>query len=264
MNAARKFAGYCTALAYGAVMRRGILKHLRSGMALPVVVHALSAEELARLFEYLAKNGVINRLELSFDDGWKSVKSCVKVLETYGVKAKVFIAPGETMRGNVWTDEAAQLGIEGDVWRRWYALDETCRRERLDKAREPGRKVVRNLLDEDEVKELSKHPLITIENHTWSHLSAPHRPVCEVLDEVRRAQETLTRWTGRSPQFLAWPFGRGTDELDRAVRDMGLIGVYTRQGYEMPYCRNMAIEGVTHNENVGRILGAWPRVGCTL
>jgi len=48
------------------------------------------------------------------------------------------------------------------------------------------------------------------------------------------------------------------------VKDLGLTPVYTRQGYDAPCCRNMAIEGVSFQENLGRVLGAWPKVGETL
>ena len=94
--------------------------------------------------------------------------------------------------------------------------------------------------------------------------AAPHRSVDEVVAEVVRAQETLTEWTGRKPEWVAWPFGRGNAELDARMKELKLDTVYTRQGYEIGPCRNMAIEGVSFQENLGRVLGAWPKVGETV
>ncbi len=115
---------------------------------------------------------------------------------------------------------------------------------------------------------MAKHPLVRIGNHTWSHLSCPHRPVEEVLDEVDRAQATLTEWCGYAPTDFAYPFGRGTPELDAEIRKRGMTPHYTRQGLvtkeTLGAARNMVYEGMSLAENLGRILMAWPKVGETL
>ena len=261
----RKVIGWLVAVAYAMIgSRRRVVRRLRSGEVLPVVVHAIPAWQLEKILSWLRAHGVLDRLWLTFDDGWTVVKDYVPVLEKYGVKAKLFIAPGQTLRGNVWTDEATQLGIPAIEWRSWYPLEEAERNRRLDAGSNCRMQVVRHLMTQEEVKVVSAHPLIEIGNHTRSHLSATHRPVSEVVDEVRSTQKTLTEWTGRAPEWLAWPFGRGTMELDCKMKELGLKTVYTRQGYEIPYCRNMALESMSFQENLGRVLGAWPKVGETL
>ena len=126
----------------------------------------------------------------------------------------------------------------------------------------------RKLLTEEEVREVAKHPLVRIGNHTWSHLSCPHRPMTEVLAEVDRAQATLTEWCGSAPTDFAYPFGRGTVELDKEIRKRGMVPHYTRQGLvtkeTLGAARNMVYEGMSLAENLGRILMAWPKVGVTL
>lgn len=261
---ARRLIGWLVAMAYSAGgARRSVLRRLCAGASLPVVVHALSAPKLEALLCWLHRHGVIDRLWLSFDDGWATVADCIPVLEKFNVPTKIFIAPGQTLRGNVWTDEARQLGIPDPTWREWYPLPESERNKKLSFFSAQSTCSAR-LLKKEEIVALSSHPLISVENHTWSHLSATHRPVEEVVDEVTRAQKTLTEWTGRAPEWLAWPFGRGTPELDARMAELGLRTVYTRQGYEIGQCRNMAIEGVSFQENLGRILAAWPKVGETL
>lgn len=263
---ARRVIGWMTGVAFAAGgARRAAVRRLRAGARLPVVVHALPAPELDAILAWLRRNGVLDSLWLSFDDGWYTFRDCIPVLEKFNVRAKLFIAPGQTLRGNVWTDEARQLGVPDAESRSWYPLDESARSRRLDDAANCGKEqVVRRLLTPDEVKAVAAHPLIDVENHTWSHLSAPHRPIDEVVSEIVRAQETLSEWAGRSPEWLAWPFGRGTPALDAHVAALGLRPVYTRKGFDIGPCRNMAIEGVSFQENLGRVLGAWPRVGETL
>lgn len=260
----RKFIGWLVAIAYALTgARRRVVRRLKAGDKLPVVIHALSAEQLDRILAWLKAHGVLDSLWLTFDDAWTTLKESVPVLEKYNVPAKVFVAPSQTLRGNVWTEEATQLGISASTWRSWYSLSESERNAKLDQASTRSTCSTR-LLNKDEVVEISRHPLISIENHTYSHLSATHRPVEEVLAEVVLAQATLTAWTGRESEWLAWPFGRGSEELDDGVVALGLKTVYTRQGYEIGPCRNMALEDVSFQENLGRILGAWPKVGETL
>ena len=99
-------------------------------------------------------------------------------------------------------------------------------------------------------------------------MSCPHRPLGEVLDEVDRAQATLTDWCGYAPTDFAYPFGRGTEELDKEIRKRGMTPHYTRQGLvtkeTLGAARNMVYEGMSLAENLGRILMAWPKVGETL
>jgi len=261
----RKLIGWLVAVAYALLgARRRVVRRLKAGGKLPVVVHALPAEQLERILAWLKRNDVLDSLYLTFDDGWATLKDSMPVLEKYNVSAKVFIAPGETLRGNVWTEEANQRGIPASTWRSWYSLSEHDRNAKLSQHLVPHSPFPVTLLSKDEVIELSRHPLISIENHTWSHLSAPHRPMDEVVAEVVKTQETLTEWTGRKPEWLAWPFGRGTPELDSKMESLGLKTVYTRQGYEIGPCRNMALADMSFQENLGRVLGAWPKVGETL
>lgn len=261
----RKTIGWCVAVAYAlAGARRRVVRRLEAGAMLPVVVHALPAWQLDKILGWLKRRGVLDRLWLTFDDAWTTLGESVAVLEKYNVRAKVFVAPGQTLRGNVWTQEAHRLGVPAAIWRGWYVLSETGRCNELSARAAKSPTPRRTLLTKDEIIGISNHPLIDIENHTWSHLSAPHRPVEEVVAEAVHAQETLAEWTGRKPEWLAWPFGRGTPELDAKMAQLGLKTLYTRKGYEIGQCRNMALEDVSFQENLGRILGAWPNVGETL
>ena len=263
--AIRRAIGWLVAMACALTgARRRVVRRLRSGGRLPVVVHALPAQQLDRILAWLKAHGVLDSLWLTFDDAWTTLKDCLPILEKYNVPAKVFVAPGQTLRGNVWTEEANRLGVPANVWRSWYSLSESERNAKLSQLTVPRSPLPVTLLAKDEIVKLSKHPLISIENHTWSHLSAPHRPLEEVVAEAMKTQETLEGWTGRKPEWLAWPFGRGTPELDAKMSGLGLKTVYTRQGYDIGPCRNMALADVGFQENLGRILGAWPKVGETL
>ena len=279
----RRQVGWCVARAYAlAGARLRALSRCRvPGVVLPVVFHDSSAAEVADVlaalkgwgFRFVSTDDVLSgRADdggcawVSFDDGWRETTEAVAALERFEAPASVFIAPGETARGWVWTDNLWNM-LPDPEWHQWYALPAQERYARVDAAW-AGRAHPRRLLDEAGVRELAAHPLVTVENHFWTHPSAPQRPEAEVLDELDRAQRTLTEWTGRAPRLAAYPFGRGTPSLDAALRARGLVPVYTRQGLvtaeTFGASRNMALAGMTRAENLGRILQAWPKVGVTL
>ena len=285
----RKMIGWGVAQAYrlAGARRRAVDRVRKPGVILPVVFHAAKAEEVRAILGWLGRAGVLEQVWLSFDDGWREFKDTVRVLEEFEKPATLFVAPGETMRGDVWTDgltvaERQRLyGVSEEE--RYKCLRFDVRGSRFDVAGlkfdvDGGVKLQTSnfkrqtsnvkLLTSTEIREVAKHPLVRIGNHTWSHLSCPHRPVEEVLDEVDRAQATLTEWCGYAPTDFAYPFGRGTPELDAEIRKRGMTPHYTRQGLvtkeTLGAARNMVYEGMSLAENLGRILTAWPRVGETL
>ena len=257
----RKRIGWCLAQVYRFTgdRRRAVAVVRKPGVILPIVIHAAKAEEVRAILGWLKKAGALNRVWLSFDDGWREFKDTIKVLEEFEKQATLFVAPGETQRGNIWTN-----GISVEMRQVLYGVGATERYERLKGFQTSNVK----LLSPDEIREVANHPLVRIGNHTWSHLSCPHRPVAEVLDEVDRAQTTLMEWCGYAPTDFAYPFGRGTAELDAEIRKRGMIPHYTRQGFvtkeTLGAARNMVYEGMSLAENLGRILTAWPKVGVTL
>lgn len=265
----RKTIGWGVALAY-AWKRRSVLRKVREGWMLPIVFHAAKADEVRAILAWLKRAGMLERVWLSFDDGWREFKDTVKVLEEFEKPATLFVAPGETMRGDVWTN-----GLTVEERQKLYGECEESRYNEIALLNDCGLCGARSLpvggcalLTDEEVREVAKHPLVRIGNHTWSHLSCTHRPLEEVLDEVDRAQMALTEWCGYAPTDFAYPFGRGTEELDREIRKRGMVPHYTRQGLvtkdTLGEARNMVYEGMSLEENLGRVLMAWPKVGVTL
>ena len=65
----RKGIGWIVAVAYALFgARRRVVRRLRAGGRLPVVVHALPAGQLDRILAWLKVHGVLDSLWLTFDD----------------------------------------------------------------------------------------------------------------------------------------------------------------------------------------------------
>lgn len=257
----RRTIGWGVGLLYRLIgARRRAIATLRTpGLLLPIVIHAATPAEVHALLAWLARTNLLPQVRLTFDDGWLTFPDIVPVLEHFHMPATLFIAPGEVLRGRIWT-----AGTTLPQRQALYPLDATARDAQLRAWKLP---TTRLLMDEATVRDIARHPLITLGNHTWSHLSCTHRPHAEVLAEVQRAQDCLTQWAGTPPRDFAYPFGRGTPALDAALRARGLRPHYTRQGFvteaTLGAARNMVYEGMTLSENLGRILMAWPTVGVT-
>ena len=260
----RKLIGWGVAQAYRFARRRAVARVRQPGVILPIVFHAAKSEEVRKILGWLKAKECLNQCWLSFDDGWREFGETVKVLEEFQKPATLFIAPGEILRGDIWTH-----GLSVKERKRLYGVDEKSRYNEIALLKDCGPLGQRTLplLSMEEIKEIARHPLVRIGNHTWSHLSCTHRPVAEVLDEIDRAQATLTEWCGYTPTEFAYPFGRGSEKLDEEIKKRGLRPHYTRQGLvtesTLGTSRNMVYEGMSLAENLGRILMAWPKVGVT-
>ena len=257
----RREIGWLVAKSYVVSGRRAsICRRCREErLVVPVLFHCPSPARLDAILGELAGLVGADAIELSFDDGRREARDCVPVLEKYGVPAVFFISPGEILRGYNWAESpvARQCGFA-----RLCRLSAEERDAELAAAGIEGPSG--GLLSVDDVRSMARHPLVEFGNHTWSHMSCSSRPVEEVLGEIERAQVQIEEWTGRCPSKFSYPFGHDSEELDRAIRSRGLVPYSLRPGLAPRRgdgrFRNMANEGMSIAENVGRLLTAWPDV----
>lgn len=197
---------------------------------------------------------------LTFDDGWAGFSDKIlPLLERYNAKATIFVPTHESANGYLWSDKAKIAGGHEKVVE-LYSKPFQEREKMLASVSKCD--VKRFLMSRDELIALSRHPLITLENHTWSHLSCFHRPVHEVVDEAEKAQKELFEWTGRRPLFMCYPYGHYANGCDETLKEIGLIGVHSDNGIgiikEVGKYRNMFRDDMSKVETIGRALNAWP------
>ena len=138
----RKTIGWFVAQAFrlAGARRRAVACATAPGVILPIVIHAAKAEEVRAILAWLKRGGVLDHVWLSFDDGWREFKDTVKVLEEFEKPATLFVAPGETMRGDVWTD-----GLSVPERQRLYQLDEQSRYNEIALLNDCGPRGARSL-----------------------------------------------------------------------------------------------------------------------
>ena len=272
----RKGIGWCVAQGFRMLgaRARALRRYDAPGTVLSLCAHDPTPEVLsgvlrwlkAQGFAFLSADDVLSGATgagrhawLSFDDGWKGFRACLPILEAEHVPATLFIAPGEIQRGFLWSNALMPFCTMREI-RAYYRIPAE---ERTQKVRElVGATQERTLLSEEEVKTLAKHPLITLGNHSLSHLSCSDRPLEEVVREIREAQAILTQWAdGRAPRLFGYPFGHWTAQTDHAVRELGLIPVKLFPGVDRVETfgtyRNMIYDTMSLAENTCRVLKAW-------
>ncbi len=274
----RNLFGWFVAIGYALIgaRRRALCKYDRPQTVLSIVTHHPSAKALENLLCYLTRNGFsfVSSDELlemqtalkpwrpriawfTFDDGSANFeRDYLPILEKYHVPVSLFISPEETRHGVAWSE-----GLSFAERHQMFSLP-THERYLICDKKIKTTSSVRPLASEDALMRLAQHPLVTLENHTMTHLSCAMRPIEEVLKEVDEAQEILTQWTGRAPRWMAYPFGHYTPEIDAALRARGLTPVTIDPGITtlatLGRTRNMFYDRTTTAENIARILGAWP------
>lgn len=257
--------------------KRKLKEYDNKNTVLSLVGHDPTPEELEKILQWLIDHGftfvstdqLLNKnlpkgrkAWLTFDDGWTSFKSFLPIFAKLRVPVTLFVAPHETERGQIWTN-SIMSAVSMERIRGIYKMP-LCEREKivdeiLAKIGNP-----RKLLTKEELVELAKSEWVTLENHTWSHLSCSHRPVADVVEEIKKANEILQEWTGRKCRLVCFPFGQYREGSYNAVLEMGLHPVTCEAGLmtidKVGEYRNMFRENVSFSENICRCLNSWLKV----
>lgn len=275
----RKLTGWCVAqwFVLSGALKRKLNEYDNETMVLSIVGHDPMPEELEKILKWVINHGFTfvstdqlldknlpkgRKAWLTFDDGWTSFKSFLPIFEELRVPVTLFIAPHETERGQIWTN-SIMSAVSMERIREIYKMS-LCEREKvtdkiLAKIGNP-----RKLLTKDELIELAKSEWVTLENHTWSHMSCSHRPAEEVIEELKKTNMELKAWTGRMCRLACFPFGQYREGAYKAAIELGLKPVTCEAGTmtvdNVGAYRNMFRENVTFAENICRIMNAWIKV----
>jgi peptidoglycan/xylan/chitin deacetylase (PgdA/CDA1 family) len=219
--------------------------------------------DLAKHAEILSLAALLDRLAgarpagpivaVTFDDGYKSIRTIVEpVFTELGVPFTAFVC-GEVLRGGLppWYERVELLVRRfGPAWaaKHWAlgataegalmaALKETPKSvvlrgleaAELDAAIDP-RALCDRFMNKADVIAVAKNPLATLGTHTYSHPILAHLTPSEQQAEIQRGLGVLRDVCGRSVEFFAYPNGKPEDfdaGVVQALRDAGLRAALT-------------------------------------
>ncbi len=76
-------------------------------------------------------------------------------------------------------------------------------------------------LSRDELREISKHPLVTIGAHGLNHLHFNRLSREEARYELVESRRMLEEYTGNKVELMAWPYGECNEELEELSDEAG-------------------------------------------
>ncbi len=110
----------------------------------------------------------------------------------------------------------------------------------------------------EDVAALAKLDFVEIENHSWNHPNTMnHFSDAAVIEQVRRAEESIVAATGRTPQFFRFPAGNYSESGLKAVEELGYKVLHWRWATGDPDPResaNALYDRVVANVRPGDIL----------
>jgi peptidoglycan/xylan/chitin deacetylase (PgdA/CDA1 family) len=196
---------------------------------------------------------------LSFDDGYRdNLTEALPVLEARDVPVLIFVTTGfvggeaepaedviarlvtirhplRAARGREYDcsdDEARRRSYE-EIRRRIKACGVAERDRRLAELRrlndDPGAPEGRRFLCWEELRQLDRHPLVTIGAHSHTHPLLTRATRAEAEREIRESQTALVRELGHPVTAFAYPYGGHDRRVRRAVARAGFGLAFTTE-----------------------------------
>ena len=172
---------------------------------------------------------------VTFDDGYFSNSKALPILERHGIPAALFVSTDHVVQGKAfWWDVVERESLKRQMPKQLVNhVYESLKRLRTPDAEafihaEFGPRALRPLGDSDrpftllELREIAKHPLISLGNHTSNHDVLTNYSVTEIRAQIESAQEIIASVAGAPPNFIAYPNGEVSDVVLEAAKDAGM------------------------------------------
>ena len=172
---------------------------------------------------------------ITFDDGYFSNVKALRVLERHGIPAALFVSTDHVLQGKAfWWDVVERESLKRQVPpQQLNQIHESLKKLRTADVEafvqaEFGPRSMRPSGDCDrpftlpELRELAKHPLISLGNHTSNHDILTNYSAAEIREQIESAQEIIGSLVGKAPDFIAYPNGEISDAVIEAARSAGM------------------------------------------
>jgi len=177
---------------------------------------------------------------ITFDDGWRAnLSEVLPVMLKYNIPLTFFISSGPVENSGVFWFSLVRTfrdflpSIYQNNLQKLWSIDEKQRKaivEELEKKCSPL--LVREALSVNEIKAISRIPLVTIGSHTVNHVITVNCTDAELEAEISNASLKLEQWTGKKVRFFAYPNGDYGGRERKFLREAGIkLAATTRKEF---------------------------------
>lgn len=199
-------------------------------------------------------------VHFSFDDGWLTNKALIPIIEKYNVSITIFVPVEPLENGNFWWNYVYAKHHSLSKVEEFKTYDEDRFNREVNKIKEEI-KLDREAVTFDELKEMSKHPLINIQSHTYNHPILTN--VCDKqLDfELSESKNFLSTLLNKEIDTFSYPNGSFGIREEKAVSKHYKCGYTTEEKFVKPGGNLFRIPRTclvdNYWSNLSRIVGAW-------
>lgn len=199
-------------------------------------------------------------VHFSFDDGWLTNKALIPIIEKHNVPITIFVPVEPLESGNFWWNYAFAKHKSLAKVEEFKTYDEAKFNGEVKKIKEEIT-LDRESVTFDELKEMSKHPLINIQSHTYNHPILTNVNDKQLDFELSESKVFLGKLLNKDIDTFSYPNGSFGKREEEAVSKYYKCGYTTEEKFVQPGGNIFRIPRTclvdNYWSNLSRIVGAW-------
>lgn len=199
-------------------------------------------------------------VHFSFDDGWLTNKALIPIIEKYNVPITIFVPVEPLESGNFWWNYAYAKHKSNEKVEEFKTYNEEKFNLEIKKIKQEI-ELDREAVTFDELKEMSKHPLINIQSHTYNHPILTNVNDKQLDFELSESKKFLSVLLNKEIDTFSYPNGSFGKREEDAVNKYYKCGYTTEEKFLQPGSNPFRIPRTclldNYWSNLSRIVGAW-------
>ena len=199
-------------------------------------------------------------VHFSFDDGWSTNKALIPIIEKYNVPITIFVPVEPLESGNFWWNYVYAKYKNDQVVEEFKTYSEEKFNSEIAEIKKEinlGREAVTF----EELKEMSKHPLINIQSHTYNHPILTNVNDKQLDFELSESKRFIGELLEKEIDTFSYPNGSFGQREEDAVSRHYKCGYTTKEEFVQPGGNLYRIPRTclldNYWSNLSRIVGAW-------
>ena len=199
-------------------------------------------------------------VHFSFDDGWLTNKALIPIIEKYNVPITIFVPVEPLENGNFWWKYVFAKYKSGHKLEEFKTYNEEQFNSEINKIKHEI-KLDREAVTFNELKEMSKHPLINIQSHTYNHPILTNVSDKQLDYELSESKKFLSTLLEKEIDTFSYPNGSFGKREEDGVSKYYKCGYTTEEKFVQPGGNLFRIPRTclldNYWSNLSRIVGAW-------